>query len=69
MKEREIIDLWKKGLSKGNLSKIYRREYNQKIKVVRSSVRHRHDGYFISNLEALAHVEKVLYKYLKSKNK
>lgn len=70
MKENEIITKWKRGLSKNQLATMYRRQYNQEIKIIRSSVRHRHDGRYISNYEALAYVEKVIYKYLKErKNK
>ena len=29
------------------------------------SVKHRHDGRYISNYEALARVERVIYRYLK----
>jgi hypothetical protein len=70
MKENEIITKWKQGLSKNQLATIYKRQYNQEIKIIRSSVRHRHDGRYISNYEALAYVEKVIYRYLKErKNK
>ena len=70
MKENEIITKWKRGLSKNQLATMYRRQYNQEIKIIRSSVRHRHDGRYISNYEALAYVERVIYKYLKErKNK
>ena len=65
MTDKKIIDLWKQGLSKNKLSEIYKREYNQQIKIIRSSIKHRHDGKFISNYEALAKVERVIYKYLK----
>ena len=65
MKENEIITKWKQGLSKNQLATIYKRQYNQEIKIIRSSVRHRHDGRYISNYEALAYVERVIYKYLK----
>lgn len=65
MTDKKIIDLWKKGLTKNKLSEIYKREYNQQIKIIRSSIKHRHDGSFISNYEALAKVERVIYKYLK----
>ena len=65
MTDKKIIDLWKQGLSKNKLSEIYKREYNQQIKIIRSSIKHRHDGRFISNYEALAKVERVIYKYLK----
>ena len=65
MTDKEIIEKWKAGLSKNKLAEIYRREYNQQIKIIRSTVRHRHDGTFISNYEALAKVERVIYRYLK----
>lgn len=65
MKENEIITKWKQGLSKNQLATMYKRQYNQEIKIIRSSVRHRHDGRYISNYEALAYVKRVIYKYLK----
>ena len=49
MTDKEVIEKWKAGLSKNKLAEIYRREYNQQIKIIRSSVRHRHDGKYISN--------------------
>ena len=67
MNEKEIITKWKAGLSKNQLSIIYKRQYNQEIKIIRANVRHRHDGKYIRNYEALAHVERVIYKYLKQK--
>lgn len=67
MKENEIITKWKQGLSKNQLATIYKRQYNQEIKIIRSSVRHRHDGRYISNYEALAYVERVIYRYLKER--
>lgn len=69
MKENEIITKWKQGLSKNQLATRYKRQYNQEIKIIRSSVRHRHDGRYISNYEALAYVERVIYKYLKKEVK
>ena len=69
MKEKEIITKWKAGLSKNQLATMYKRQYNQEIKIIRSSVRHRHDGRYISNYEALAYVERVIYKYLKKEVK
>lgn len=69
MKEKEIITKWKQGLSKNQLATMYKRQYNQEIKIIRSSVRHRHDGRYISNYEALAYVERVIYKYLKKEVK
>lgn len=65
MTNKEIIEKWQQGLSKNKLAEIYRREYNQQIKIIRASIRHRHDGTFISNYEALAKVENVIYRYLK----
>lgn len=65
MQEKEIIKFWKAGLSKNQLATMYKRQYNQEIKVIRASVRHRHDGRYISNYEALAYIERVIYKYLK----
>ena len=65
MKKEEIIQKWKSGLSKNKLAKIYRREFNRQIRIIRSSVRHRHDGKFMTNYESLAHVESVIYEYLK----
>ena len=67
MQDKEIIQKWKAGLSKNQLATMYKRQYNQKIKIIRSTVRHRHDGRYISNYEALAYVERVIYKYLKGK--
>lgn len=67
MKENEIIAKWKAGLSKNQLAAMYKRQYNQEIKIIRSSVRHRHDGRYISNYEALAYVERVIYRYLKER--
>lgn len=67
MTDKEIIEKWKAGLSKNKLAEIYRREYNMQIKIIRSTIRHRHDGVFISNYDALAKVENVLYRYLKER--
>ena len=67
MQDNEIIQLWRSGLSKSKLAEIYKREYNQEIKIIRSNIRHRYDGKYISNYEALAKVERVIYKYLKEK--
>lgn len=66
--QEEIINLWKQGLSKDKLALMYKRQYNQQIKIIRSSVRNRHSGRFISNYEALAYVEKIIYRYLKERS-
>lgn len=67
MQNKEILDKWKQGLSKNQLAAIYKRQYNQEIRIIRSTVRHRHSGRYISNYEALAYVERVIYEYLKRK--
>lgn len=67
MTEQEIIKFWKQGLSKNKLATIYRRQYNQQIRIIRSEARHRHSGKFITNYEALAYVERAIYKYLKER--
>ncbi len=68
MTEKEIIMLWKNGLSKEQLAKTYMRRYNHQIRIIRSTVRHRHDGKFITSYEALGYIETVLYKHIKSEN-
>lgn len=67
MTDKEVIEKWKAGLSKNKLAEIYRREYNHQIKIIRATMKHRHDGKYISNYEALAYVERVIYKYLKER--
>lgn len=67
MTDKEIIQKWKQGLSKNNLAKIYKREYNMQIRNIRANVRHRHSGKFLTNYEALAYVEAVIYKYLRER--
>lgn len=67
MTDKDIISKWKAGLSKEQLAKQYRREYNMQIRIIRAEVRHRHSGRFITNYESLAYVEKVIYKYLKER--
>ena len=67
MQDKEIIELWKQGLSKNKLALIYKRQYNQQIRIIRSEVRNRHSGSFISSYEALAKIERVIYKYLKER--
>lgn len=64
MTEQDIIDLWKQGLSKNKLAKIYRRRYNHLLNILRTNIKNRHSGKFISNYEALAIVEQVIYNYI-----
>lgn len=65
MQDKEIIQKWLKGLSKEQLAKQYKRQYNMQIKIIRAEVRNRHSGRFITQYEALAYIEKIIYKYLK----
>lgn len=67
MQDKEIIQKWKSGLSKEQLAKQYKRQYNMQIKIIRAEVRNRHSGRFIKQHEALSYVEKIIYKYLKRK--
>ena len=67
MQDKEIIERWKAGLSKDKLAQIYKRQYNQQIKIIRSEVVNRHKGKFITSYEALNKIEKVIYRYLKNK--
>lgn len=62
MTEQEIIQMWRSGIDKHKLAEIYKRKHNQQIKIIRSSVRHRHSGKFITNREALYVIERVIYK-------
>ena len=67
MQDKDIIQKWKAGLSKKQLATMHKRQYNQEIKIIRSTVRHRHDGKYISNYEALAYVERIIYEYIKER--
>ena len=62
MRDKEIIEKWKAGLSKNKLAEIYRRDYNRHINLVRTEMHNRHAGKLISNYESLAIVERVIYK-------
>lgn len=65
MDEYEILKLWKSGLSKYIVAKIYRRVYNEKIKLLRLDLRNRYEGRLISNYDVLAYVEEIIYKYIR----
>ena len=69
MSEQEILELWKSGIDKIQLAEIYKRRHNQQVKVIRASMRHRHDGRFISRYEALATVERTIYKSIVRRKK
>ena len=64
MNENEVLKLWKSGLTKNKVAEIYKRRYNQKIKLIRLEVVNRHVGRLLSSYEALAIVEKIIYNEL-----
>lgn len=66
MSDAEIIKLWKSGLNKYQVAELYRKVYNQKIKIIRMDMKHRH-ALTLTKQEALEHVENVLLEYLKVK--
>lgn len=67
MTDEEILQEWKRGYSKYKVAEIYRRRYNQQLKIIRLEVRNRHAGKFITYYEALARVEKIIFKEVKNK--
>lgn len=69
MQDKEIVQKWLEGLSKEQLAKQYKRQYNMQIRNIRAEVRNRHAGRFITQYEALAYVEKIIYRYLKKGTK
>lgn len=66
MTDKEILDLWIKGLSKHKVAEMYRSNYNNRIKIIRLNPKGRNAG-FISKYEALNKVEKIIYNYLRRK--
>lgn len=42
MSENEVLNLWRSGLSKHKVAEVYKRRYNQQIKVIRAEVVNRH---------------------------
>ena len=62
MNEDDVLELWRSGINKNKLAEIYKRNYNKQIRIIRSSIRHRHDGRFITNKEALFIIERIIYK-------
>lgn len=65
MTDNEILRLWRSGLSKNQLALMYKRRFNQRVKLIRLEMRNRHKGRFMSNYQALEHIEKVIYEYIK----
>ena len=66
--EQEILKLWQSGLSISKVAEIYRRNYNMNIKLVRTEMHNRHAGRLINSYEALAIVERVIYKKVMEKS-
>jgi len=64
MCEEEILKLWKQGLSKHMVAKIYQRRYNQQMKLIRLDPKVK-DATFISKYDALHKIECVIMKELK----
>lgn len=65
VRDEEILYLWKSGLSKNKVAEIYRREFNQDIKIIRAEMHNRHEGRFITNYEALKKVEETILNYIR----
>lgn len=65
MLDKEIIRLWQSGLSKNKLADIYKFRYNERIKIIRSEMRNRHAGRYISKYEALNYIEKTILNYVR----
>lgn len=65
MLDKEIIRLWRSGLSKNKLADIYKFRYNERIKIIRSEMRNRHAGRYISKYEALNYIEKTILNYVR----
>ncbi len=68
MSEKEVLKLWKSGLSKHKVAQMYYRRYNQYIKLIRLEVVNRHAGKYITYMEALNRVEKIILEYIKIEN-
>ena len=64
MRDDELIGFWKSGLNKYQVSEMYRREYNQRIKIVRYDRRHRYER-FMTKYEALAYVERIILEEMR----
>ncbi len=65
MNEEEILKKWKQGLNKNQVAKIYMREYNQRIKVIRLDMKHRKER-FMTYYEALNKVERIILEEVKN---
>ena len=67
MTEEQILQMWLQGYSKYKVAEIYKRIYNEQIKIIRLDVRNRHAGKMINTYEALNKVERVILKEVKNK--
>ncbi len=61
MSDEEIFKLWKSGLNKNVIAKIYMKSYNQRVKIIRLDIRHRKTR-FLTYYEALNKVEKIILR-------
>lgn len=64
MSDEEIFKLWRLGLNKDIVAKIYMKSYNQRVKIIRLDIRHR-KAKFLTYYEALNKVEKIILKNIK----
>ena len=64
MNEEEILKLWQSGLNKNQVAKIYMRQFNQRIKIIRLDIKHRKER-FMTYYEALARVERIILEEVK----
>lgn len=64
MSEEEVLKLWKNGLNKNQVAKLYMQVYNQRIKIIRLDMKHRHER-FITYYESLNKVEKLILKEIR----
>ena len=68
MRDEQIIELWQSGLNKYQVAKYYMRERNQRIKIIRYDMRHRHER-LMTKIEALEYVERIILEYVRSDDK
>ncbi len=64
MSDEEIFKLWRSGLNKDIVAKIYMKSYNQRVKIIRLDIRNRKVK-FLTYYEALNKVEKIILKNIK----
>lgn len=64
MKDEELLKLWKQGLDKNILAKIYMKNYNNRVKIIRLDIKHRNER-FLTYFEALNKIENIILKEIK----